>query len=744
MATNLRVLAFAILLASAVPAQQWNFTDAGGVVTLGTDLALAGATVASPSGTIAVSCPVTALPPGTYQDEWVCTGGAISIQSNDGLTVVNANLTSGTFIETASGGGRDHPTTYYYVFSGSFSGTLTQSGQAQAINGSTVQSLAGSTSQLGTGTIYSGATYVNTDYEPLYIAETYNNRIVRMDDMTGDNWIALGSRGGGTNQFRNPWGIAVDAAGKIYVTDNVNCRVVRMDDMSGTNWTSLGHCGSGGHQFNNPTGLFVDSAGKIYVADTGNNRVVRVNDIAGDGWKAYGAAGSGTGQFAAPEGIAVNSAGKIYIADMNNFRLVRMDNMAGTNWTTFGSSGTGTNQFSSPLAVSLDSTGRIYVADMLENRIVRFDDMLGTNWTVLGGTFGAGVNQFINPYGVFVDPYGTIFVADTHDNRIVLSDDMFAGAWTPFGVGRLSAGPFNLPTSVVAVPATTPTPVATLSAASLSFGLAVVGTATASQTVTLANIGAAPLVISSIVASADFSQTKTCLDTLAVGQSCTVSVAFAPAPRERGPIARIQLRFVGEDCESDRHRKAGGGVSHGAEFRGRVCKRQQQIPDGHCFKSRRFRGWNRQRYSQGGAGVPYDQQVSGDTGGGRELYRQGNVHNDGLPDVQRASDCDGRFRDGAEGRYHRDRHQLRRSPASALYTGLPAVLYPLSHDLRVTRPQHQTVLVPPTGLHQVSVWWEFPALLRHGGLPRRLSDRCRFVPATRLARARGRPADPAR
>ena len=321
MATNLRVLAFAILLASAVPAQQWNFTDAGGIVTLGTDLALAGATVASPSGTIAVSCPVTALPPGTYQDEWVCTGGAISIQSNDGLTVVNANLTSGTFIETASGGGRDHPTTYYYVFSGSFSGTLTQSGQAQAINGSTVQSLAGSTSQLGTGTIYSGATYVNTDYEPLYIADTYNNRIVRMDDMTGDNWIALGSRGGGTNQFRNPWGIAVDAAGKIYVTDNVNCRVVRMDDMSGTNWTSLGHCGSGGHQFNNPTGLFVDSAGKIYVADTGNNRVVRVNDIAGDGWKAYGAAGSGTGQFAAPEGIAVNSAGKIYIADITAVRL---------------------------------------------------------------------------------------------------------------------------------------------------------------------------------------------------------------------------------------------------------------------------------------------------------------------------------------------------------------------------------------------------------------------------------------
>lgn len=188
---------------------------------------LAGTTVASPAGSLSLSCPVTALPPGTYQAEWVCTGGSISIQSNDGLTVVNANLTSGLLTETAFGGGRGHPTTYDYVFSGSFTGTLTQSGQTQAITGSTVQVLAGSTSQLGTGTTYSAITYVNTDYEPLlYIADTYNNRIVRMDDMTGANWIAFGSNGTGTNHFRLPWGIFVDAAGKIYVTNSTNCRVV--------------------------------------------------------------------------------------------------------------------------------------------------------------------------------------------------------------------------------------------------------------------------------------------------------------------------------------------------------------------------------------------------------------------------------------------------------------------------------------------------------------------------------------
>jgi streptogramin lyase len=532
MVTNLRVLAVLILAAFAAPAQQWSFSDTGGAVTLGTDLVMSGVSVGSPAGSLSFSCPVTAYPPGQYQAEWVCNGGSLTIQSNDGLTVVNGTITSGTFIETAYGGGRGHPTTYVYSFSGSFTGTLTLSGQMQAITGSTVQALAGSTSQLGTGTIAGGSTFVNTDYEPVYVADTSNNRIVRMDDMTGANWITFGKTGAGTNQFQNPWGISVDASGRIYVTDNINCRVVRINNMSGKNWTALGTCGSGSLQFNNPTGLFVDSSGKIYVADTGNNRVVRFADMAGDGWVAYGAAGSGTGQFASPEGIAVDSAGKIYVADMNNARIVRMDNMSGTNWTTLGG-GTGTYQFGSPVAISLDGTGRIYALDWYLARVIRTDDMSGTNYTTMG-TFGGGVGQFINPYGLYVDASGTIYVADSHDNRIVQFDDMFADAWTAFGTCCLGTGQFNLPMSVFAAPAKTPTPVGTISTASLSYSDTVVGTASAAQTVTLNNIGTAPLTITGITPSGDFSQTNTCPGTLPAGQSCVVTVTFVPsAPGSR-------------------------------------------------------------------------------------------------------------------------------------------------------------------------------------------------------------------
>lgn len=524
MATNLRVFGISVLLASAMAAQQASFTNTGGTVTLGTDLTLTGATLASPAGTVSLSCPATALPPGTYQAEWVCNGGTFTIQSNDGLTAVNGTLTSGTLIETASGGGRGHPTTYWYVFSGTFTGSMSQSGQLSAITGQTVQSLAGMTSQLGTGTIASATTFVNAQYEPVYITDTYNYRIVRIDDMTGDNWTAIGKSGAGKYQFGLPWGLYVDAAGKIYVTDSTNCRVVRMDDISGKNWTSLGQCGSGSLQFNNPTGVSVDSSGRIYVADTGNSRVVRVNGIGGGQWTTFGAAGSGTGQFNQPEGVAVDTSGKIYVADLGNARLVRMDNMNGTNWTTC--SGNGTDQFGSPTAVTLDSTGRIYIVDTYANRIVRMDDMLGTNWTVMGSNQAGAVVQFINPYGVSVDPYGTMYIADSRDYRIVMADDMAGDAWTTYGSGSYPL--FDSPTSIFAVPPASPIAVPTITVTSLAFGDAVIGTTTAAQNVTMTNIGSAPLEINSIAASGDFSQTNTCGGALPAGQNCSVSVAFTP------------------------------------------------------------------------------------------------------------------------------------------------------------------------------------------------------------------------
>jgi hypothetical protein len=158
---------------------------------------------------------------------------------------------------------------------------------------------------------------------------------------------------------------------------------------------------------------------------------------------------------------------------------------------------------------------------------MRTDDMTGTNFITMG-SFGGGVGQFINPYGMYVDASGTIYVADSHDNRVAQFDDMYADAWTAFGSCCLGTDQFNLPMGVFAAPAKTPTPDGTISTASLSYSDTVVGTPSASQTVTLNNIGTAPLTITNIVPSGDFSQTNTCPGTLPAGQNCVATVTFSP------------------------------------------------------------------------------------------------------------------------------------------------------------------------------------------------------------------------
>ena len=71
----------------------------------------------------------------------------------------------------------------------------------------------------------------------------------------------------------------------------------------------------------------------------------------------------------------------------------------------------------------------------------------------------------------------------------------------------------------------------TVTPSSLSFGDVTVGDTSSAQSVTITNTGTTTLNISGIATSGDFSQTNTCSalgNVLNVGQSCTVSVTFAP------------------------------------------------------------------------------------------------------------------------------------------------------------------------------------------------------------------------
>jgi Bacterial Ig domain/Galactose oxidase, central domain len=89
-------------------------------------------------------------------------------------------------------------------------------------------------------------------------------------------------------------------------------------------------------------------------------------------------------------------------------------------------------------------------------------------------------------------------------------------------------------------PSPPPGPLVTLSPTNLTFAKQVIGSAAASQQVSLSNAGGAPLTIDEISVTGDFSQLSTCSSPLAPGATCMITVSFQPlVPGTRTGILSI-------------------------------------------------------------------------------------------------------------------------------------------------------------------------------------------------------------
>ncbi len=505
------VLAVTAILVPLAYADQGSFTNSGGSGSASGGVTIT-ASSTTPAGTLSLSCPGSTVAG--------CAGGSVSYSSTDGTTTISASFTSGKFTESCSGGGRGGHVTCGYSFSGTFSGVLTVNGSAQAINGSTSQAFGAN------GVVYPGTTAYNSAYTPFYYSDS--GQILRSDDLLGTNQITFGIQGSDVGQFYGAFGIALDSAGRIYIADTYNCRIVRIDDMNGTNWTSYGGtCGPDQGEFYDPSGIAVDSTGRIYIMDTGNSRFVRIDDMNGTNWITYGTVGSGVGQFTGFTSVALDSSGRIYIADTGNLRIVRIDDMYGTNWTTLTQSQpvNGVSySFASPVAVAVDSAGKIYVADdeYFAGALIRVDDMTGANWTsIYFGPQGAS-----GPNSIGVDQSGTVFAGGGVGGGAKLVANM-AGVLNSSGSVIAPYGPYYV-FGITPIPVPSPRPSAvSLSPSNLNF-TGNIGTSSALP-VTISNFGGSPLNLGSILADGGFTATPNCPATLAVGSNCTVSVTFAPS-----------------------------------------------------------------------------------------------------------------------------------------------------------------------------------------------------------------------
>lgn len=288
-------------------------------------------------------------------------------------------------------------------------------------------------------------------------------RFAQLADLSGTVRFTVGTAPGATRfhgdgapaamaMLNFPSAVAVDNR-NLYIADTMNHRVRRVDLETGVITTLAGTgqrrlSGDRGPAvaatLNEPCALALDGKGSLYVADQSNNRVRRVNledgiitTIAGTGEAAY--SGDGTPAVEAmlngPSGLAIGQDGALYIADTFNGRIRRIDPETGLISTVVGDGGEyryqgHPNEFSTslsrPYGIAVGREGNILITDS-DSHLIRSWDR---NKRIIRLLAGNGLAQFSGdglapsesslnyPFGVAVDGRGNVYIADTFNHRI--------------------------------------------------------------------------------------------------------------------------------------------------------------------------------------------------------------------------------------------------------------------------------------------------------------------------------------
>lgn len=291
----------------------------------------------------------------------------------------------------------------------------------------------------------------------VYVSDSYDHTIRKITTggvvttLAGQPLSQGSSDGTGSEaRFKEPSGLAVDAAGNLYVADRGNHTIRKVTPagvvttVAGLAATSGSNDGVGSEaRFKLPYALAVDASGILYVADTWNFTVRKIVQSGKGGTgpgvvtTVAGAAGvegsqDGTGteaRFGLTEGIAIDGSGNIYVSSKDAIRRIAPDmvvtTFAGTSGVVGAADGTGSNaRFFAPGAMVTDAAGNVYVGDGL-NRTVRkitpaaeVTTLAGKS-TERGSADGPGLSaRFSSPSGVGVGAGGNVYVADRTNRTI--------------------------------------------------------------------------------------------------------------------------------------------------------------------------------------------------------------------------------------------------------------------------------------------------------------------------------------